>query len=85
MRFPDIFKFSFLSKIDDDTSKSMLLNQLNTQERTQLTSMSRIITLVPFVYKKFFPLGSPFRTVGAPLTVRGKEENIAPGNTNKSN
>lgn len=47
--------------------------------------MSRIITLVPFVYRKFFPLGSPFRTVGAPLTVLGKHENIAPGNINEWN
>lgn len=45
---------------------------------TQLTSMSRINTLLPFVYKKFFPLGSPFSRVGAPLTVFGKEANICP-------
>ena len=41
--------------------------------------MSRINTLLPFVYKKFFPLGSPFSRVGAPLTVFGKEANICPG------
>ena len=46
----------------------------------ELTAMSRIMTLVPFVYRKFFPLGSPFNTVGAPLTVLGKGENIAPEN-----
>lgn len=46
---------------------------------TQLTSMLRINTLLPFVYKKFFPLGSPFSRVGAPLTVFGKEANICPG------
>ena len=33
---------------------------------------------MPFVYRKFFPLGSPLRTVGLPLVVLGKEENIAP-------
>ena len=41
--------------------------------------MSRINTLLPFVYKKFFPLGSPFSRVGAPLTVFGKEANTCPG------
>ena len=45
--------------------------------------MSRIITLLPFVYKKLFPLGSPFKSVGAPLTVLGKVENMRPENIKK--
>ena len=50
----------------------------------KLTSISRIITLLPFVYKKFFPLGSPFKGVGFPLTVLGEEANTCPVNMNKA-
>lgn len=37
-----------------------------------LTSILRIMTELPFVYKKFFPLGSPPRTIGWPRVVRGR-------------
>ena len=37
----------------------------------KLTSMFRMITLVPFVYKKFLPFGSPPSTIGIPRVVRG--------------
>lgn len=50
----------------------------------KLTSISRIITLLPFVYKKFFPVGSPFKGVGLPLTVLGEVANICPVNIKKA-
>lgn len=34
--------------------------------------MLRIITELPLQYKKFFPFGSPPRTIGCPRCVRGK-------------
>lgn len=35
-----------------------------------------MITLLPLVYKKFFPLGSPPNTRGCPLWVLGNAANI---------
>lgn len=32
------------------------------------------MTLLPLVYRKFFPLGSPPKTIGWPLCVRGSVE-----------
>lgn len=52
--------------------------------KSKLTSISRIITLLPFVYKKFFPLGSPFKIVGFPLTVCGEVANMCPVNINEA-
>lgn len=37
------------------------------------------MTEFPFVYKKFFPLGSPPNTKGWPLCVRGNVEKIYSG------
>lgn len=51
------------SHVSDD--KQALLNKTP-------TSISRIITLFPFVYSMFFPLGSPLRTSALPLVVLGK-------------
>lgn len=41
-----------------------------------LTSIFLIMTLLPLVYKKFFPLGSPPSTSGVPRWVRGSVANI---------
>ena len=46
-----------------------------------LTSIFLIITLLPLVYKKFFPLGSPPNTRGCPLCVLGNVANIYSVNT----
>jgi hypothetical protein len=32
------------------------------------------MTLLPLVYRKFLPLGSPPKTIGCPLCVRGSVE-----------
>lgn len=37
-----------------------------------------MIILFPFVYKKFFPLGSPPSTRGIPLWVRGSVAKVVP-------
>lgn len=36
--------------------------------------MSRMMTLLPLVYRKFFPFGSPPSTMGCPRCVRGNVE-----------
>ena len=55
-----------------------------THDVAQLTSMLRIMTLFPWVYKKFFPLGSPPRTRGCPRWVLGNVANKASIQQNKS-
>lgn len=49
-----------------------------------LTSIFLIMTEFPFVYKKFFPLGSPPNTKGWPLCVRGNVEKIYSGTHTKN-
>jgi len=40
------------------------------------TAMSRMMTLLPFVYRKFLPFGSPPRTMDTPLAVLGRVANV---------
>lgn len=46
------------------------------RKKKTLTSIFLMITLLPLVYKKFFPLGSPPNTRGCPLWVLGNAANI---------
>lgn len=86
--FSDIFVllFSYSIELFNSAATTQFLVKLTklTACRRRLTSISRIITLLPFVYKKFFPFGSPFKTVGTPLTVFGKVENMRPENIKKA-
>lgn len=48
-------------------------------------SISRMITELPLVYRKFFPFGSPPRTSGVPRCVLGRAAKVYSANTDTPN
>lgn len=61
-------KIKYLRNLQKDCKKI--------SNRNLLTSIFLMMTLLPLVYKKFFPFGSPPSTRGCPLCVLGNAANI---------
>lgn len=63
-------------KLRDKNVSSDILHNVSSKKTQLRTAISRMMTLLPFVYRKFLPFGSPPITIDAPLVVLGRVANV---------
>ena len=69
---------------ENNSYNEIIFFESRTVKHKALTVMSRMQTLLPLQYRKFFPFGSPFMTRGFPRSVLGNEAKVESKMTKKT-